>query len=167
MSAVSESSSRRGDRSAGAVIPAFLKKTYDILESDENSDYIAWDDTGASIIIIEVRETLLFKSMPHGVQPERFSNVVLPQYFKHSNYASFVRQLNMYGFHKESNDPNSRQFRHPLFRRGRRDLLPQIKRKAASSQRASKEEALTVRGTRVGVEQVCFRLCCIPPQVYM
>ena len=46
---------------------------------------ISWGDDGSSFVI------------KHAAQ---FAREILPYYYKHSNMASFVRQLNMYGFHK-------------------------------------------------------------------
>jgi hypothetical protein len=99
--------------------PAFLEKLFDILE-DEGSYHhlISWQPDGNSFIIKKVNE---------------FSEIVLPKYFKHSNIQSYIRQLNMYGFSKTRHDSNHHEFTHKLFQRGRRDLLPFIRRKTQNN----------------------------------
>ncbi|KAI8584711.1 hypothetical protein K450DRAFT_267363 [Umbelopsis ramanniana AG] len=102
----------------------FVHKLYDMIEDVDCHPYICWSNDGTSFVVYNVVE---------------FAKVLLPKHFKHNNFSSFVRQLNMYGFHKINKTPRNQksmtkdqvwEFSHPQFLRGRPDLLDGIKRKA-------------------------------------
>ncbi|KAM5163351.1 uncharacterized protein ACMZJ9_006077 isoform 2-T2 [Mantella aurantiaca] len=112
---------------ASSSVPKFLTKIWALVEDPRNSDYICWSQDGNSFIVLD---------------EESFSKEILPRHFKHNNMASFVRQLNWYGFHKVMQDESgaarhdkycSGRYQHPFFKRGQEDLLIKIKRKVTSS----------------------------------
>ena len=103
----------------------FLQKTYEIFNTSQWSHLCGWDSEGKTIIIYDVDE---------------FCEQVLPSFFKHKNIQSFVRQLNMYDFHKTCENPSDQCFTHPHFRRGQPELLEYIKRKVnVKSQKNNKD----------------------------
>lgn len=93
----------------------FLTKTFEIFSTPEYADLCGWGPKGDTIYVRKIEE---------------FSKQILPKYFKHSNFQSFVRQLNMYDFHKTVQDPNNGEFQHLYFRKDRPELMALIKRKA-------------------------------------
>ncbi|KAG7243822.1 hypothetical protein INR49_007126, partial [Caranx melampygus] len=77
----------------------------------------------------------------HVFDQGRFSKEVLPKYFNTTNMASFIRQLNMYGFRKVVHieqggllkpERDDTEFQHPFFVRGQEHLLENIKRKVTN-----------------------------------
>jgi len=120
--------------------PSFVSKLYSMLEDETIEDMIAWGPSGTVFSV---------------ANPAEFSKVVLPNWFKHSNWQSFVRQLNMYGFHKVNHTyqgtPEEEiqvwEFKHPSFRRGEIQLLNDIKRK---SSRHKRQGSLNRSMTNVG-----------------
>jgi heat shock transcription factor len=83
--------------------------------------------------------SFLFPDSISVFDQEEIQKQVLGNWFKHNKFTSFVRQLNMYGFHKmqqmrqgalkNSAEAEIWQFQEPNFRRGRLDLLKLITRK--------------------------------------
>jgi len=128
-------------------IPPFVQKLSSFLNNNtQNTDLIRWSDSGDSFVVVDEDE---------------FAKTLIPELFKHNNYASFVRQLNMYGFHKkvglsdnsmrasERKNKNPSEYSNPYFKRGKPNLLWLIhKPKNASSKvggkgnnRAKQEDA--------------------------
>ncbi|KAF7728452.1 hypothetical protein EC973_006132 [Apophysomyces ossiformis] len=118
-------------------IAGFVAKLYQSLEAkaEDGEKYARWcKHNGIDMFIIDC--------IP------KFTEVVLPRLFKHCKFASFVRQLNIYGFQrdtdarksKDSRDKETCRWYHPYFLPGRRDLFPLIRRKTPGYSRGKRSK---------------------------
>lgn len=108
---------------------------------------IQWSEDGNSFVVLDEDE---------------FAKTLIPELFKHNNYASFVRQLNMYGFHKkvglsdnsmrasERKNKSPSEYTNPYFKRGHPDLLWLIQKPKNPGGQVSKA---TKGGPRVKTEE--------------
>ncbi|KAI9764722.1 MAG: hypothetical protein M1840_008114 [Geoglossum simile] len=99
------------------VQTAFIHKLYNMLEDQGIQHLISWSSTNESFVM----------------SPSNEFSKVLSQYFKHTNIASFVRQLNIDVFHTGSPQSTLWEFKHGNgnFKRGDLVGLREIKRRAS------------------------------------
>ncbi|SPO29346.1 related to Heat shock factor protein 4 [Ustilago trichophora] len=137
----------------------FVYKLFRMVSDPDYQHLISWNRNGTSVMVCNFDE---------------FAKEVLGKHFKHSNFSSFIRQLNMYGFykvnktprgHRQSVDAQIWEFSHPKFLRGRPDLLDDIRRKALDSEHARVEARDLQYSVSVGqmqlrqqVDEMQFRL---------
>ncbi|KAH7100555.1 HSF-type DNA-binding-domain-containing protein [Auriculariales sp. MPI-PUGE-AT-0066] len=115
---------RNGDKSDVKPQATFLTKLYALLEKPENQHMIRWDAQGDHIIV---------------ERPEQLALHVLPSVYRQSRFASFSRQLNIYGFMRKVNlrnvdpsidDPDASTWSHPtLNRHSPPDVVANFKRR--------------------------------------
>lgn len=65
----------------GKGVPPFLTKVYEMVNDPKSNAIISWSSSGTSFTVWD-----------HHI----FSREILPKYFRHDNFSSFVYQLNNY-----------------------------------------------------------------------
>lgn len=101
----------------------FVPKLYQMLDNPNYRQIVSWGEEPGTFVIYDTTA---------------FQELVIPQVFKHSNFSSFVRQLNKYDFHKvRFKDSPSRfcEFQHPEFKPENRDVPHLIKRKEVQTRK--------------------------------
>jgi hypothetical protein len=103
-------------------VPNFPAKMMAILSRPELSDIVTWLDHGRAWKVLKPRE---------------LEAKVLPTYFEHSKFSSFIRQANGWGFRRLTQGRDRNSYYNELFLRGLPHLCKDMKRHGVSEKQAA------------------------------
>ena len=108
------------------IATPFIVKLFELVNDPSSRQLISWsrEQNRPGFVVLE---------------PVLLASTLLPKFFKHSNFSSFVRQLNIYGFHKVDH-PMGQCFHHPYFKENHPELLAKIHRQQPKKAEAENEE---------------------------
>lgn len=106
---------------AAGIVPTFPAKMHAILANPELADVVGWDPHGRSWRILKPRD---------------FEIRILPRYFEHSKFSSFVRQANGWGFRRMSEGPDKNAYYHEYFLRAMPWLCKKMRRPKVAEKKA-------------------------------
>ena len=121
----------------------FLSKLRTILsDTERHGDCISWCMEGCGIQILD---------------EDKFTRTALWEYYEHTSFVSFVRQLNVYGFKKTRRTLEERVYYHPKFNIHEPHLETSIRRKPrrrnkdspSPSTSPTKRNSFTIRRTHI------------------
>lgn len=106
-------------------VPNFPAKMHSILSRSDLADVVAW--------------------MPHGrswrvLKPREFELNVIPTYFEHAKFSSFIRQANGWGFRRITQGRDRNAYYHELFLRGLPHLCKMMKRPGVAEKQTADAE---------------------------
>ena len=122
-SGATQSASQACSSVTGGSIPlpkraTFPVKLHAILSRPDLSNIISWCEDGAAFRV---------------QHPKEFAGNVLPCYFDHNNFSSFLRKVRGWGFKRTKSGPDAGSYYHPLFHRDKPYLALRMKRQTAGS----------------------------------
>eukprot|EP00529_Nitzschia_sp_RCC80_P014440 CAMPEP_0113452976 /NCGR_PEP_ID=MMETSP0014_2-20120614/7122_1 /TAXON_ID=2857 /ORGANISM="Nitzschia sp." /LENGTH=721 /DNA_ID=CAMNT_0000344361 /DNA_START=247 /DNA_END=2412 /DNA_ORIENTATION=- /assembly_acc=CAM_ASM_000159 len=103
-------------------VPNFPAKMHSILSRADLADVVSWNEHGRAWRVLKPRE---------------FEVKVIPTYFEHAKFSSFIRQANGWGFRRITQGKDRNSYYHEMFLRGLPHLCKMMKRPGVAEKQAA------------------------------